>query len=262
MLDVTDIGISTGAYRELSLGAALLRIAELSQFAEICSWGAHTLLEPVNQRTVAASGLPFTVHGPFTHAHFATASAARHREALELHRRHIEAAGELGAHLYVVHPDLSPHPRPWNKKVVLQLQRTFEYLRGLQEEYHVEVAVENMPFSRRSHLTAPGELDLRGLNLVLDVGHAMLAGTLTRFVNDHNGELRHLHLHDNEGHGSGDQHLALGDGVVDFEPALREARRTGATIVLEHLREKDVLTSLRVLEARGLLAPEGTASTL
>lgn len=257
VLDQTDIGISTGAYSEFSLGAALMRIAEIAPSAEICSWGRHSLLLPVNARVVAASGLPFSVHGPFTHAHFATSSAEKHRDAVDLHRRHLYVAAELGAFLYVVHPDLHHRPRPWNQKVVASLHRTFEELRELQDEVGITIAVENMPHVRQSHFTAPGDLDLKGLSFALDVGHATLAGTLTRFVNQHNGELRHVHLHDNGGWGTGDQHLALGAGVVDFAPALFEARATGATIVLEHMREADVQASLRHLKDKGLLTPAG-----
>ena len=67
MVEHHDIGISTGAYHGLSLGAALLRIAEIAPSAEILSLGRHSLLEPINARVIEASGLPFTVHGPFAH---------------------------------------------------------------------------------------------------------------------------------------------------------------------------------------------------
>ena len=260
MLDETDIGISTGAYSELSLGAALLRVAELAPRAEICSWRNHSLLVPVNVRVVAEAGLPFSVHGPFTHNDFASTSKAKHQAAVDVHRRHMAAAAELGAELYVVHPDLSPRPSHWNRKLVAMLERSLEQLRVLQDELGLPVAVENMPGLRQSHFTAPGDLDLRGLGLVLDVGHATLTGTLSRFVSEHNGELRHLHLHDNGGRVTGDLHAALGSGVVDFAPALREARAAGATIVLEHMREADVVASLRHLSELGLLLPEVAAA--
>jgi sugar phosphate isomerase/epimerase len=255
VLDQTDIGISTGAYRKYSLGAALMRIAEIAPHAEVVSLGHHTLLNPANARAVEASGLPFSVHGPFTHAEFASSSPARHREALDLHRRHMAVAAELGAHLYIVHPDLHVRRRRWNRKVVDNLHHTFEELRALQDEMGLDIAVENMPLLRRSHFTAPGDLDLRGLGLVLDIGHANLAGSLTRFVAEHNGELRHLHLHDNGGRETGDMHLPLGAGVIDFAPALREARAACATIVLEHVNEKDVQASFRHLKELGLLTP-------
>jgi len=206
VLDHPDIGISTGAYAELPLAAALARIAELAPAAEIFSYGSHSLLQPGNALAAATSGLPFSVHGPFTHFEFATTSGSKHRAAVDLHRRHMEAAAELGAFLYIVHPDLHRRPRAWNAKVVAALERSFEELRVLQDELGLAVAVENMPLTRHSHFTAPGDLDLRGLGLVLDTGHAALTGTLAEWLDDPQARLRHVHLHDNGGRGDGDRH--------------------------------------------------------
>lgn len=248
-----DIGISTGAYYELSLGAALLRIAELAPSAEILSLGRHSLLEPINVRVVETAGLPFTVHGPFAHFEFGSRSATKHRGAIELHRRHMWVAAELGAQLYVVHPDMQRRARGWNPKVAASLERAFEELSALQDEIGLPIAVENMPFQKHSHFIAPGDLDLKGLGLVLDTGHAAMTGTLGNWLKDPLVNLRHVHLHDSQGHLSGDHHDALGTGVVDFEPVLAAARAAGASIVLEHKDETSVLASLDHLRDRGLL---------
>ena len=248
-----DIGISTGAYFELSLGAALLRIAEIAPSAEILSLGRHSLLEPVNVRVIQAAGLPFTVHGPFAHFEFGSRSATKHRGAIDLHRRHMWVAAELGARLYVVHPDMQRRARGWNPKVAASLERAFEELSALQHEIGLSIAVENMPFHKHSHFIAPGDLDLRGLGLALDAGHAAMTGTLGDWLNDPLADLRHVHLHDNLGHRDGDRHHPLGTGVIDVEPILEAARRAGASIVLEHKDEASVLASLDHLRSRGLL---------
>jgi sugar phosphate isomerase/epimerase len=256
--DHSDIGISTGAYRGLPLAAALQRIAELAPFAEICSWGGHSLLVPDNERATAASGLPFSVHGPFTHDGLGSRFASRRRAAMDLHRRNIWVASELGASLYVVHPDLQRRKRPWSPRVAAALERSFSELRALQEDLGLVILVENMPFTRRSHYTAPGDLDLQGLGLTLDVGHAAIAGTLRAWLSDPGAPLRHVHLHSNLGHQAGDLHHALGTGVVDAAPALAAARAAGATIVLEHTSEAAVISSLEHLRIRGLMpAPVG-----
>jgi sugar phosphate isomerase/epimerase len=254
VLDLSDIGISTGAYADLTLAAALLRIAELAPAAEIFSYGQHSLLKPGNALAVATIGLPFSVHGPFTHFEFATTSSGKHRAAVDLHRRHMEVAAELGAFLYIVHPDLHRRPRPWNPRVVAALERSFDELRGLQDELGLEVAVENMPLSRQSHFTAPGDLDLRGLGLVLDTGHAALTGTLADWLSEPQALLRHVHLHDNGGRGDGDRHQPVGSGVVDAAPVLAAARAAGATVALELTNEADVLASLEYLRAHDLLS--------
>jgi sugar phosphate isomerase/epimerase len=248
-----DIGISTGAYYELSLGAALLRIAELAPSAEILSLGRHSLLEPINVRVIAASGLPFTVHGPFAHFEFGSPSAAKHRGAIDLHRRHMWVAAELGARLYVVHPDLQRRARGWNQRVADSLERAFEELSALQDEIGLPIAVENMPFYEHSHFIAPGDLDLKGLGLVLDTGHAAMTGTLSDWLNEPLADLRHVHLHDNQGHRGSDHHDPLGTGVIDIEPILDAARAAGASIVLEHKNEASVIASLDHLRTRGLL---------
>ena len=253
LLDHSDIGVSTGAYAALPLAEALARIAEIAPSAEVCSWGRHSLLEFENARAVTATGLSFTVHGPLTHDGLGSRLPSRRRAAVDLHRRHLWAAAELGATLYVVHPDLQRRKRPWSSRVAASLERSFAELRVLQDELGVTVVVENMPFRGRSHFTAPGDLDMQGLSLAFDVGHAAIAGTLSAWLADPRGMVRHVHLHDNHGRHGHDLHHSLGTGVVDAAPALALARAMGATIVLEHTVEAHVDASLEHLRARGLI---------
>jgi sugar phosphate isomerase/epimerase len=248
-----DIGISTGAFRELSLGAALARIAELAPSAEILSLERHSLLEPANARVIETAGLPFTVHGPFAHFEFGSRSASRHRGAMDLHRRHMWVAAELGAQLYIVHPDMQRRAGGWNPRVADSLERAFEELSALQDEIGLTIAVENMPFHRHSHFIAPGDLDLKGLGLALDTGHAAISGTLGDWLAMPLVDLKHVHLHDNQGHMGGDHHHPLGAGVIDLEPILVAARAADASIVLEHEDEASVLASLDHLRTRGFL---------
>jgi sugar phosphate isomerase/epimerase len=162
-------------------------------------------------------------------------------------------AAELGARLYVVHPDMQRRPGGWNQTVADSLERAFEELSELQDEIGLPIAVENMPFPKHSHFIAPGDLDLKGLGLVLDTGHAAMTGTLSDWLNDPLVDLRHVHLNDNQGHPGGDHHDALGTGVVDIKPILDAARAAGASIVLEHKDEASVIASLHHLRMRGLL---------
>jgi len=248
-----DIGISTGAYQHFSLAAALLRIAEIAPSAEILSLGRHSLLAPANARVIELSGLPFTVHGPFLHFEFGSRSSRLHRAALDEHRRQLAAAAELGAALYVVHPDLQHRFRGYDRRVVRSLEGAFEELALLQEESGVAIAVENLPFVKHTHFRAPGDLDLKGLGLALDVGHAAVTGTLHEWLDTHGRDLRHVHLHDNDGCVGCDQHLALGRGVIDAAPVMAAARAAGASVVLEHKSEHEVIESLVHLHERGLI---------
>ena len=251
--DRSDIGISTGAFMDWPLAHALERIGELAPAAEVCSWGSHSLLHYDNVKALEATALPFSVHGPFTHDGLGSRLTSKRRKAVELHRHILHVAGELGATAYVLHPDLNGRRRPWNPKVAAALERSFDELRQVQGEVGVRILVENMPYNGHSHYAAPGDLDLQGLDLALDIGHAAITGTLTRWLTDPQATMRLVHIHDNGGFNCGDDHDALGTGAVDPAPALALARAAGATIVLENKSEAAVLASLEHLRVRGLL---------
>jgi len=249
-----DIGISSSAYAELLLPVALARIAAVAPAAEIRSFGLHTLLSQRNRRAALEAGLPCSVHGPFGYTGLGDPSTAARLEALDEHRRHLEAAAEIGATLYLVHPDWRPDPRPRDSAVVSALERSFDALRELQSETGVPIVVENMPGAGCSHLTAPGELDLRGLGFALDVGHASISGTLDAFLAAPPPGWRHVHLHSNAGLGDlDDPHLPVGAGVIDAAAVLAAARAVGASIVLELNDAHDVAASLAYLRGRGLI---------
>jgi sugar phosphate isomerase/epimerase len=250
----TDIGISTSAYAELMLPAALESIAEHTSFAEIRSFGLHTLLSKRNRAAARQAGLIYSVHGPFGYTGIWDLDEAERRKALDEHRRHLEASAEIGARLYVVHPDWRPEVKPRDPALVAQLDRSFETLLFWQDELGVEVVVENMPGAGMSHFTHPGDLDLHGLGLILDVGHASISGCLDDWLDDPRAPLRHLHVHDNHGEGDADDpHLGLGAGVIDAAAVMDAARAAGASVVLEHDSADAVQTSLARLRELGLL---------
>jgi sugar phosphate isomerase/epimerase len=254
VLTSPDIGISTSAYAELLLPAALERISEQVSFAEIRSFGLHTLLSKRNRAEARQAGLTYTVHGPFGYVGIWDLDDAERLKALGEHRRHLEASTEVGALLYVVHPDWRPGVRPRDPAVVAQLDRSFETLLAWQDEFGIDIVVENMPGAGMSHFTHPGDLDLRGLGLILDVGHASISGCLDEWLDDPRATLRHLHVHDNHGEGDHDDpHLGLGAGVVDVAAVMAAARAAGASVMLEHSTDADVCTSLAHLRELGLL---------
>ena len=183
------------------LPAALESIAELASFAEIRSFGLHTLLSKRNRAEAQQAGLTYSVHGPFGYTGIWDLDEAERLKALDEHRRHLEASAEIGARLYVVHPDWRPEVKPRDPAVVAQLDRSFETLLAWQDELGVEIVVENMPGTGMSHFTHPGDLDLHGLGLILDVGHASISGCLDEWLDDPRAPLRHLHVHDNHGEG-------------------------------------------------------------
>jgi len=251
----SDIGVSTSAYSGVALAQALSRIAELAASAEIRSFGMHTLRSPRNFREARAAGLSYTVHGPFGYTGLGDVSESARLAEVEEHRRHLGLAAELGATLYLVHPDWRPEGAGRDPAVVEALRRSFDALRELQDETGVLIVVENMPGVGCSHLTAPDDLDLRGLGFALDVGHASISGTLDDFLACPPAEWRHTHLHSNAGPGDlDDPHLPLGAGRVDAAAVVGASRTAGASMVLEMTDDAGVVASLSHLRGLGLIA--------
>jgi len=248
------IGIATDVYDELPLAEALARLAERTTLAEIYSGDRHDLLDPENRRAAIASGMRFTVHGPFEDLVPGSLHERERRRAVDEHRRHLEAAAEIGALRYAVHPDVAERAGRRDPRVVAALGRTIEDLAALQREYGVRVVLENMPGAGRSHFVAPGDLDLGELGFLLDTGHAAIAGVLHEFLLAVDLDLAHVHLHDNRGPADAhDPHLPLGRGVVCVRDVLDVARVRHATVILELTSEADLRESLEFLTRRSLI---------
>lgn len=237
-----NIGISTWAYQDLALEEALERLSQLSDHAEILCEARHSLLDPANLEVLESFNLRYTVHGLVTDVNIASIHPELRFASVGLHRRAIEASANAGASLYVVHPGFTSWSfyRPAAKRA---LDESLEELSILAEELGICVAVENMPQSDWLLFDRPG-LDLRGLGLVLDVGHANTCGTLGEFLE--HPDLAHVHLHDNAG--GSDDHLPLGRGNIDFTTVLKRIKEKGITAVLEQKTEQGVKESLDVLK--------------
>ncbi len=249
-----DIGLPSDAWYGRQLPDALDRVARYATLVEIVSAEDHSLLSGSNRRAALESGLRITVHGPWDDLEPGSPRERDRRHALAVHRRHLEAAAEIGAETYVVHPDAQGRAAPRDARVVDALRRSFAELEEYQRELGVRIVVENMPGVGHSHFGAPGDLDLGELGLILDTGHAAICGTLHDFLREPHADLAHVHLHDNRGPAdAGDPHLPLGRGVVDVGAVVRAARASDATIILELLDEASIVESIAHLERKGLL---------
>ena len=141
-----------------------------------------------------------------------------------------------GARTVSVHPCYSSPPS-MNKRLV---EGNVSALRGLvreAEDAGVELLFENFvrPFGTAEEIERVlNEVD--GLGLHFDVAHAFLVGGMEevkRFFERFGWRTRHLHFSDNKG--SLDDHLALGDGWVDWRFTLKLLRgsRYDGTLTLE-----------------------------
>jgi sugar phosphate isomerase/epimerase len=238
------LAISTWAYLNRSLPEALKRISALSDRAEILCEARHSLFRPENIAAARSFGLKYTVHGLVADINIASIHPEFRETSVTLHRRAIEASASIGAELYIIHPGYNAWSFCW-QDALLALDQSLSELAMMQEELGIRLAVENMPKSEWLFFNKP-DLDLHGMGLVLDVGHAQTCGTLMEFLKA--PDLMHVHLHDNSG--DGDEHLALGRGCIELGPVLKTIEERDISATLEQKTEQGILESLEMLQAK------------
>ncbi|HDJ25920.1 MAG TPA: sugar phosphate isomerase/epimerase, partial [Candidatus Bathyarchaeota archaeon] len=83
------------------------------------------------------------------------------------------------------------------------------------------------------------------LGVAFDVGHAHICGQVEELLKALAGQIGHVHAHDNNGRQ--DEHLAIGEGTVDWPGVLEGLRAVGydGPVVVESVRKP--FESLRAL---------------
>ena len=237
------LAISTWAYINHPLSIALQKISEISacERAEILCEARHSLFSQENIEAAHSFSLKYSVHGLIADINIASIYPEFREASVNLHRRAIQAAASIGAELYIIHPGYTPWSFCWRDSLQA-LDQSLSDLAPMQEEHGIRLAVENMPKSDWLFFNKP-DLELHGLGMVLDVGHAQTCGTLSDFLS--HPALTHVHLHDNCG--NGDDHLPLGKGCINLPPVLKAIEERSLTAALEQKTEKGVMESLEAL---------------
>lgn len=121
----------------------------------------------------------------------------------------------------------------------------------------VGLMLENTDWGESRLLDSPaGLLTMReqcpkGTRLLLDTGHAVLQGfdpaECARLWMPH---LAEIHAHDN--HGGHDEHLAVGDGIIDWESLVAELTKVNWTgvMMIEIIREAGAARGIKRSESR------------
>lgn len=146
-------------------------------------------------------------------------------------KRSIEAAGIIGIDHIVLHGVNTPQPAASRAN----LEYNYKYLKGFEplcEKHGVRIALENVSYAFRYPDLLNGmieKLDSPWYTALVDIGHAWLRGGLQpgEFIRQLNpGILTGLHIHDNHGPGSDDEHLLPYLGTIDFEDLVRALKET------------------------------------
>jgi sugar phosphate isomerase/epimerase len=178
-----------------------------------------------------ATGLSLSVHAPIDEVSLADSDHQVRQRSAEVLRQSMRSANALRAEIVVAHVYRSKANA--NKPPSTdEASRSFaaEHLAQLGREAHemgVKIALENKGYSTRAVdrdysglRDLVDGLGLPGVAIAFDLGHAHVhaasCGGVVASAELFGDRICHYHVHDNDG--SGDQHLGVGLGTVDFFP--------------------------------------------
>ncbi len=198
--------------------------------------------------------LDVSIHAPFADLNIASMNARIREESLAQIKAAIEAGYQLEAGLVTVHSGrLSPYSMWYPDKAREVNLRSIQELAEHAQEYGLLLCLENMPRYEGALLSQVEELlelvagfSRDELGITLDVGHAATCGDVVDYIEALNHRLVNIHLHDNRG--DGDEHLAVGDGTIDFKAVFSRLKNYGGKYIIECHREEDVFRSREKLE--------------
>ncbi|MBI4757948.1 MAG: sugar phosphate isomerase/epimerase [Chloroflexi bacterium] len=168
-------------------------------------------------------GWTYFIHTPVGKIKLGSIDPIVRQTSLQEVKRAIDLAAGLGARLITVHSTpCNDHERDSDPEMERLEREALSEICAGAAHHGVTIALENMPpgsifphrYSDFSGLLALLK-EIAPLGITLDVGHANLAQiSLPDMVHQLSHRIRHIHIHDNDG--SGDQHLPVGQGAVDW----------------------------------------------
>lgn len=233
--------LSRGLNPEIGIDAAALDRFSAAEFGEMAA-------------RIKDRGLTITLHGPFSD--MSAGSIDPQIRAVTRHRfeQLLEAARLFSPKTVVCHAGYD-----WKRYAYLLeewLQNSLEMWRWLAQRLNLlgcRLMLENVYESDPKELLPLFEnLKSHGVGFCLDTGHQAAFGQapLSEWLDILGRHLGQVHLHDN--HGLRDEHLALGQGTIDFQylfTRLKDLSDTPPVLTLEPHAEEALDPSLAHLTA-------------
>lgn len=200
--------------------------------------GARTRLRSMSARC------ELSMHAPVFELNIASANPCSQDEAARQYREALYLAAEIGAKRLVVHEGQMSYWKLDRGAARETSAATLRQLVGIARQVGVTIGLENTNFgSARMYdsweewaaiAANVAELSDPALGLVLDTGHARLAGwDVPALVRALAPRLIQMHIHDTGG--DRDEHLLPGRGAIDWTALGRAIVESGcqATLILE-----------------------------
>lgn len=179
----------------------------------------HKDLQKIAQVLSEANRRP-TIHAPFFDLNPGALDPLIRQVTFKRLSQALSVASDLNAHLMVIHPGVDKWRYPNLEQTWLALAKDFFLpLINQAESYDCRLAIENIyEETPQTLVQLADDIDSEWFGHCFDAGHWCLFGkqSMTEWLEAIKPRLLHLHLHDN--HGRADEHLPVGEGLIDFAP--------------------------------------------
>ncbi len=197
--------------------------------------------------------LRVSLHAPFSDINIASLNSGIRNESLRQIKRSIDLADYLSADSVTLHSGrISPLSMRFKEKAWELNINSLRILARYAKKRDIKLCLENSSnyyglFCCRIDEVREVLESVENLHFTLDVGHANTCNSVFEFLEFIERTIN-IHLHDNNG--KNDEHLAVGEGNIDFEKFFRELRKREyrGIITVETLNDADVVKSLEILK--------------
>ncbi len=163
-----------------------------------------------------------TFHAPFFNLNLGARDRKIRRVTMERLVWALEAAHITGATQVVIHPGFGPWTHghrlvPWLKRAEMKMNRLISHAGHLG----LKLAFENIyDESPNDLLTFLERFDFPHVGICFDIGHFNVFSKvpLEKWLEALGHKILECHIHDNDG--TGDQHIAIGDGNIIYDPMI------------------------------------------
>ncbi len=203
-------------------------------------------LLPIKEKAQTVGVELYSAHSPCGDYDLTSLDDDEYNEALEVHFRSVEALALVGVQHFVVHQIGGPREE-WPHRT----ERAVSALQSLCQrasEVDMKILIENfVGYDCQMLRQLVDKVDSPALGICLDIGHANLytqsMGTEIEAAGEY---LWSLHVHDNHGPDSGDEHLPPGWGTINWPEVVRALNEVGYTgpFMMEVMRESPAAARL------------------
>ena len=247
-----EIGLSMLFCLEEPFSSLMKNLREVAvRQVELVDEGLHALdaqRVKVLKQAAESLDLEYTVHAPFLGNDIASLNPVLRRKFLKRLEKSILHSSQLGCRLWVFHPGMKTDASlDWQ----LNLESAHKLLETA-EKHGVKIAIENVP--EPYPFLMKGVEDFKrfyrdfgeDIFLALDVGHANLNHQIQAFITEFPDRLVHVHASDNDG--TGDQHLGIGRGNINWREVAEVLEEIGFNGVVMVESVKNIEESIKTLQ--------------